>query len=95
MIKLTQTVKDVIKIAPRLNKKTITSIKVIMEEALDKMILQIEPDTLLENMDVTEKIMYLDYISKSEEKRKKMEDEAIPFEDILKEEGLTYADLQD
>jgi len=95
VIKLTQTVKDVIKIAPRLNKKTITSIKVIMEEALDKMILQIEPDTLLENMDVTEKIMYLDYISKSEEKRKKMEDEAIPFEDILKEEGLTYADLQD
>ena len=95
MIKLTQAVKDVINIAPRLREKTIVSIKVIMEEALDKMILEIEPDTLLENMDVTEKLMYLDYISKSEDERKKMEDEAIPFENILKEEDLTYDDLQD
>ena len=84
-----------INIAPRLKEKTINSIKIIMEEALDKLILQIEPDTLLENMDVTEKLMYLDYISKSQEEQKKMEDEAIPFENILKKEGLTYDDLQD
>ena len=95
MIKLIQAVKDVINIAPKLEEKTIVSIKAIMEEALDKMILQIEPDTLLENMDVTEKLMYLEYISKTEEKKQKDRDEAIPFEDILKEEGLTYDDLQD
>ena len=95
MIKLTQAVKDVINIAPKLKEKTIISIKVIMEEALDKIILQMEPSTLLENMDVTEKLMYLEVISKTEGEMQKERDEAIPFEDILKEEGLTYDDLQD
>ena len=41
-------------------------------------------------MDITEKLMLLSYISKSEEERLKDEEEAIPLEDILKEDGLSF-----
>ena len=56
-------------------------------------VLALVPDAILENMDTTEKLMLIDYYSKSEEERQKEREEAIPFEEILKEEGLTRDDL--
>lgn len=42
----------------------------------------------LEEMDVTEKLLLLNEYSLSDEERAKENNEAIPLEDILKEEGL-------
>ena len=51
--------------------------------------------TVLENMDTTEKLMLINYYSKSEEERQKDEKEAIPLEECLKKAGLSINDLQD
>ncbi|MBR1884569.1 MAG: hypothetical protein IJ809_06570 [Clostridia bacterium] len=61
-------------------------IKEFAEKFIDVKLLALAPDAILENMDITEKLMLLSYISKSEEERKKDEEEAIPLEYILKEE---------
>ena len=53
-----QTIKDVIKMTPRLNSECLVSIKVLMEKAIDSELLKLEPSVILENMDITEKIMY-------------------------------------
>lgn len=58
-----QTIKDVIKMTPRLNSECLVSIKVLMEKAIDSELLKLEPSVILENMDITEKIMYLDYLN--------------------------------
>ena len=42
----------------------------------------------LEEMDVTEKLLLLKEYSLTDEQREKEREEAIPLEDILKEEGL-------
>lgn len=89
-----QTIKDVIKMTPRLNIECLNSVKVLMEKAIDSEILKIEPTVKLENMDITEKVMYLDYLTESEETKEKELNEAVSFEEILKREGLTIDDLQ-
>lgn len=89
-----QAIKDVIKMTPRLNIECLNSVKVLMEKAIDSEILKIEPTVKLENMDITEKVMYLDYLTESEETKEKELKEAISFEEILKREGLTIDDLQ-
>ncbi len=63
------------------------------ESIINMKVLALVPDAILENMDTTEKLMLIDYYSKSEAERKKDREEAIPFEEILKEEGLTRDDL--
>ena len=84
-----QAIKDVIKMAPKLNEDSLLSIKNIMEKIIDNQLLIIDASVNLENMDITEKIMYLDYLTESKETRKTELSNSLTFEEILKREGLT------
>ena len=66
-----------------------------MEKAIDAELLKLEPTVILKNMDITEKVMYLDYLTEDEAVNKKESEEAIFIEEILKREGLNVDDLQD
>lgn len=90
-----QAIKDVIKMTPRLNVECLNSVKILMEKAIDSELLRLEPTVILENMDITEKVMYLDYLTESKDTKEKEQKNAVSFEEILKREGLTYDDLQD
>ena len=90
-----QAIKDVIKMTPRLNSECLNSIKILMEKAIDSELLRLEPTVILENMDITEKVMYLDYLSESKETKDEEKENAVSLEDIIKREGLTIDDLQD
>lgn len=90
-----QAIKDVIKMTPRLNIDCLNFVKVLMEKAIDYELLRLEPSIILENMDITEKVMYLDYIMESKEVKNQELKDAVSFEEILKREGLTIDDLQD
>jgi len=89
-----QAIKDVIKMVPKLDVDCLISIKVLMEKAIDSALLRLQPTVLLENMDITEKVAYLDYLSESNDTREKELENAISFEELLKREGLTIDDLQ-
>lgn len=89
-----QAIKDVIKMTPRLNLDCLNSIRILMEKAIDAELLRLEPTIILNNMDITEKVMYLDYLNESKEIKEKEFKEAVSFEEILKREGLTIDDLQ-
>ncbi len=89
-----QAIKDVIKMTPRLNVECLNSIKILMEKTIDSELLRLEPTVILENMDITEKVMYLDYLTESKDTKEKELKNAVSFEEILKREGLTYDDLQ-
>ena len=89
-----QAIKDVIKMTPRLNVVCLNSIKILMEKAIDSELLRLEPTVILDNMDITEKVMYLDYLTESKDTKEKELKNAVSFEEILKREGLTYDDLQ-
>lgn len=88
-----QAIKDVIKMIPRLNIECLNSIKILMEKAIDSELLKLEPTVILENMDITEKVMYLDYLTESKDTKEKELKNAVSFEEILKREGLTYGRL--
>ena len=90
-----QAIKDVIKMTPRLNVECLNSVKILMEKAIDSELLRLEPTVILENMDITEKVMYLDYLTERKDTKEKELKNAVSFEEILKREGLTYDDLQD
>ena len=90
-----QAIKDVIKMTPRLNVECLNSVKILMEKAIDSELLKLEPTVILENMDITEKVMYLDYLTESKDTKEKELKNAVSFEEMLKREGLTYDDLQD
>lgn len=90
-----QAIKDVIKMTPRLNMDCLNSVKILMEKAIDYELLRLEPSIILDNMDITEKVMYLDYIMESKETKEQELKDAVSFEEILKREGLTIDDLQD
>lgn len=90
-----QAIKDVIKMTPRLNMECLNSIKILMEKSIDSEILKLEPTAILDNMDITEKVMYLDYLTESKETKEKEDENTISFEEVLKREGLTFDDLQD
>ena len=89
-----QVIEDVIKMIPKLNLECLNSIKVLMEKAIDSELLKREPTVILDNMDITEKVMYLDYLTESTDTKEKQLKDSISFEEILKREGLTYDDLQ-
>ena len=89
-----QAIKDVIKMTTRVNMECLNSVRILMEEAIDKELLKLEPTIILENMDITEKIMYLDYLTEDEETKEKELKEAISLEEVLKREGLTLDELQ-
>ena len=90
-----QAIKDVIKMTPRLSIENLNSIRDLMEKAIDSELLKLDSKVLLNNMDITEKVMYLDYLKEGKEKKNNESENAIPFEEILKKEGLTFDDLQD
>ena len=89
-----QTIKEVIKMAPRLNVECLVSIKVLMEKAIDSELLSLEPTAILENMDITEKVMYLDYLKESKITKEEELKNSETLEEVLKREGLTVDDLQ-
>lgn len=89
-----QAIKDVIKMTPRLNLKCLNSIRVLMEQAIDSELLRLEPTVILENMDITEKVMYLDYLTESKETKDEEREKAVSFEEVLRREGLTLDDIQ-
>ncbi len=89
-----QAIKDVIKMTPRLNMDCLTSIKILMEKAIDSELLHLEPTIILENMDITEKVMYLDYLTESQSTKENELNNTISLEELLKREGLTFDDLQ-
>lgn len=89
-----QTIKDVIKMTPRLNVECLDSIKILMEKAIDYELLKLEPTVILENMDITEKTMYLDYLKESKETKENEFKNSETLEEVLKREGLTVDDLQ-
>lgn len=90
-----QAIKDVIKMIPRLNMECLNSIRTIMEKEIDAELLKLEPTIILDNMDITEKVMYLDYLTESKDTKKEELENSVSFEEILKREGLTFDDLQD
>ena len=89
-----QNIKDSFKMVPRLNLEVLKSIKVLTEKAIDSELLKLEPTIILENMDINEKVMYLDYLKESTETKEKELKNSLTFEEILKREGLTIDDLQ-
>lgn len=89
-----QAIKDVIKMTPRLNMECLNSIKVLMEKAIDSELLKLDSTVILENMDITEKVMYLDYLTESKDTKEKELKNSVSFEEVLKREGLTMDDLQ-
>ena len=90
-----QAIKDVIKMTPKLNIECLNSIKILMEKAIDSELLKLEPTVILENMDITEKVMYLDYLTEGKNEKEQEKKGAVSFEEILKREGLEFDDLQD
>ena len=90
-----QTIKDIIRMMPKLNSEYLNSIRILMEKALDAELLRLEPTVMLKNMDITEKVMSLDYLNENDETKQKEKEGAISLEEILKREGLTVDDLQD
>ena len=89
-----QAIKDVIKMTPRLNMECLTSIKILMEKAIDSELLRIDSSIILENMDITEKVMYLDYLTENKDTKEKEQENSVSFEELLKRDGLTFDDLQ-
>lgn len=89
-----QVIRDVIKMVPRLNIECLNSIKVLMEKAIESELLRLEPTIILENMDITEKVMYLDYLQENKTTKEYEKAGSVSFEEILKKEGLTFDDLQ-
>ena len=86
---LKQNIIDVQNIMYKLTDKEADTIKELAEKMIDVKVLTLVPDAILENMDVTEKLMLIEYYSKSEEERKKDKNEAISFEEALKKAELT------
>ncbi len=90
-----QAIRDIIKMTPRLSTECLNSIRILMEKAIDSQLLNLEPSIILENMDITEKVMYLDYLTENSAERKIEEENAESLEEVLKREGLTFDELQD
>lgn len=90
-----QQIIDVTNIMAILNTNELRAITGYAEKIIDLKLLSLVPDAILENMDITEKLMMIREFSKTEGQRKKEAEESIPFEEAIKEVGLTIDDLQD
>lgn len=80
---------DVTNIISTLSVEEASAITKYAEKLIDLKLLSIEPTVLLDNMDITEKIMLLKELLKSDEQREQEEKEAISIEDFIEEMGLT------
>ena len=65
----------------------------LQNKAIDSELLKLEPSIILGNMDVTEKVMYLDYLTEDSKTKQSELENAISFQEVLKREGLTINDL--
>lgn len=86
-----QTLIDINNISYHLSIEEAKRIEKVAEKMLDIKLLETMPHLQteeLEELDVTEKLMLLKEYSLTEEQRTKEREEAIPLEEILKEEGL-------
>lgn len=90
-----QAIKDVIKMIPKLNMECLTSIRVLMEKVIETELLKLDKSVILENMDITEKVMYLDYLMEGKDTKEEELKNSISFEDLLKREELNTDELQD
>ena len=90
-----QNILDVANIMRKLSNVEVKAIKELAEKMIDDKLLSLAPDAILENMDVTEKLMLIDELTLTDEQRQKEKEEAISFEQALEEAGLTVDDLQD
>lgn len=93
-----QTLMDIASIAYNLDEESQAKMKRVAISLLDMKLIEVMPHLALselEELDPTEKLMLLREFSLTEEQRRKEKEEAIPFEEALKEAGLTLDDLQD
>ena len=90
-----QSILNINEILYKLSENEISVANSFFDNLLNMKVLALVPDALLENMDTTEKLMLIEYYSKSEAERKKDEEEAIPLEECLKKACLSIYDLQD
>ena len=92
-----QNIIDINNIVFSLQSEYTEKIKNFAEKLLDINLLSVAPDlsTDIDDLDVTEKLMLLREFSLSEEERSKEKEEAISFEEALKEDGLKIDDLHD
>ena len=89
-----QAIKDVIKMTPRLSMECLNSVRNLMEQVIDAELLRLQPTVILENMDITEKVLYLDYLKESKQSKENEEKNALSFEEMLAREGISIDDLQ-
>ena len=71
-----------------LNVRQLKIIKELEEKMIDALLLSLAPDAILENMDITEKLMLIRELSKDKETLNFEKEESIPIEEFLKEMGL-------
>lgn len=93
-----QTIIDITSIAYNLDEESQAKMKKVAISLLDIKLIEVMPHLTLnelEELDPTEKLMLLKEFSLTEEQRQKEKEESIPFEEALKEVGLTINDLQD
>lgn len=93
-----QTIIDITSIAYNLDEESQAKMKKVAISLLDIKLIEVMPHLTLnelEELDPTEKLMLLKEFSLTDEQRQKEKEEAIPFEEALKEVGLTINDLQD
>ena len=83
-----QSIININEILYKLSESEISIASSFFDNLLNMKVLALVPDAIIENMDTTEKLMLIEYYSKSEAERKKDEEDAIPLDEILKEEGL-------
>jgi len=89
---------DINNISYSLGEEYAEKIKRVAISLLDARLLEVMPKLALselEELDTTEKLMLLREYTLSEKDRLKEKEEAIPFEEALREAGLTIDDLQD
>lgn len=89
-----QNIIDVANIMRKLSNIEVEVLKQLAEKMIDAKLLTIAPDTILSNMDITEKLMLIEELSMTEEERQKERAEAISFEQAIKEAGLTLDEIQ-
>ena len=90
-----QNIININEILYKLSDSEINVVNSFFENLLNVKLLALVADVIIENLDTTEKLMLIDYYSKSKEERKKDEEESISLENALKEAGLTLDDLRD
>ena len=66
----------------------------VIEKVIDKKLLKIEPTIILKNMDITEKLLYLDYLNESKQEKENELKNSVLLEEILKREEISIEVLQ-